>query len=469
MKLTACTFALVSFALVPACVDDQPEVGSTEQAISWGTLPAPGPTTIHTPVGLALDIEEGVGVPLQVRKNQTFYINQIDLRTHADTTVDEGIDALKATGDFASADWQSTALEDQSFVNLPNPDGTFVRRRMYRDARWMENPSIFFVEQLDARGVLRGVPVIVDTGLSQLRTDIDSFFTRRMRAIQWTNDCASKTDCSHAHSFMEEALVELRYANGPNPGFQMDSATTQLRVTWTANGKRYVIPVTQVANPTWDYGFKIDLAVLTRPAADGTYAPGQQLEVQFTLRDGSGKPLHPPGVLPTFLDYLTGNTPSGIQYWNVSEKVMTYYRRKHKEKQMVVAIDGPVQDTGPGRTTLDFFGQIATTVDGSLITATNAADGFFAEASAVPQWKVLGGFLPIDSPVTDRVTFTLPADAHPGTYKIAMKARRSYLGEELPRGSVISIQVGTTQHTAKTFTTGGCTTCHNGGSRPHLR
>src|SRR6185369_13701652 len=138
-----------------------------------------------------------------------------------------------------------------------------------------------------------------------------------------------------------------------------------LRVTWTANPNHpYIVPVEQVENPEWDYGFQIDLAVTTPPAADGTYAPGQVLDIEFTLRDGSGKALHPPGVLPTFLDYLSGNTPSGIQYWDVRERVATYYRRKHKEKQMVIAINGPMQNTQTIHDTIDFVGSIITSPDG---------------------------------------------------------------------------------------------------------
>ncbi len=455
---------LLAFAILASCVDD-PDTATDEQSIAWGELPPPGPTTINTPVGLALDIDDGVAAPMQVRKNQTFYINQIDMRAHIDTTVDEGVNGLAHAGDFAGLDWRGTKLADESFVYLPNGDGTFTRRRMYRESRWMEQPSFFVIEQLDTRGRLRGVPIIVDTGLAHLRTPFDSFFARRLRGIQWTNNCVSKTDCSTATSFMEEALVELRYAGGPHPNFQLDSATTQLRVTWTANNnRRYIIPITQVAAPTWDYGFGIDLQVLTPPGPNGVYAPGTSLSVQFTLRDGSGKRLHAPGTLPSFVNYLTGNNPAGIDYWNVAEKVMTYYRRKHKEKQMVVAIDGPVQDTVPVRETLDFFGQIFTTTDGALVTATNATNGFYGEAAAVPPWKTLVGIDPITTPVSDTVTFQLPADAKPGTYKVFMKARRSYLGEELPRTAVISIQVGTTQKTSKTFSTGGCKACHNGSS-----
>lgn len=465
-KTTRVLCALTAFMSATGCVEaDEPQVDTVESAISWGALPPPGPTTIHTPVGLAIEINDGVAAPLRVRKNQTFYINQLDLRAHVDTSVDQGVAALAHSGDFAGLDWRGTKLVDQSFVELPNADGTFTRRRMYRDARWMEYPSFFIIEQLDAHGHLRGFPIVVDTGLANIRTGFDSFFARRLRGIQWTHDCASKTDCSTANSFMEEALVELRYAGGPRPGFQFHSATTQLRVTWTANQfKRYTIPVTQVAAPEWDYGLGIDLEVTTPAQPNGTYAPGQTLNVRFTLRDGSGKRLHPQGTMPTLLDYLTANNPSGIDYWNFSELVMTYYRRKHKERQMVVTINGPIQDSDVVRDTLDFFGQVFTTPDGALVTATNAQNGFHGQAAAVPEWKVLAGISPPTTPVSDSVTFTLPPDAKPGTYKIAMKARRTYLGEEVPRTQVISIQVGTKRKTKAKLSTGGCKSCHRGDS-----
>ncbi|MBA3540449.1 MAG: cytochrome c3 family protein [Deltaproteobacteria bacterium] len=449
--------------LLAACAHDTLETNA--QDVSWGTFPTPGATTKDTPIGLALEINDGTPVPLRVRKNQRFYINQIDLRAHIDATTDEGVAGLDQHGDFADLDWRRTAFADESFVPTPNPDGTFTRRRMYREARWMDLPSVFVIEQLGADGRVSGSPIVVDTGHEYLRTNVDSFFTRRLRAIQWTNDCAATDDCSSAHNFMEEALVELRYSNGPNPSFQFDSATTQLRVSWTANNDHgYTIPVQQIANPEWDYGFGIDLAVTTPPQANGTYAPGQVLDVKFTLRDGAGKALHDPGVLPTFLDYLAGNTPSGINYWNVTEKVMTYYRRKHKEKQMLIAIDGPVQNTGAIHEEVDFFTGIFTSADGAVVTAKPAEQGFYGEAASVPAWATLIGLTPPDAPVGDTVQLTLPLDAQPGTYKIVMKARRSYLGEEIPRAKVIEIQVGTTQHTTKQFNTGNCETCHSNGS-----
>ncbi|MFT3696798.1 MAG: hypothetical protein QM831_26895 [Kofleriaceae bacterium] len=454
----------MSVVALAACATDP--VASDQQDISWGGLPAPGPTTIKTPIGLALDIEDGVPVPIKARKNQTFYINNIDMRAHIETTVDEGVAGLAHAGDFAGANWTGATDVDQSFVYLPNNDGTFTRRRFFRDAKWMNDPSAFLIEQIDAKGHLLALPIVVDSGLLGLRTGIDSFFDRRMRAIQWTNDCASKTDCTTAHNFEEEALVELRYSNGVKPGFQLTSATTALRVTWTANGKAYTIPVEQVANPEWDYGFNIALAMQTPPDADGTYHAGEEIAVQWTLTDGSGKRLHPVGSMPTLADYVGGNDPAGIDYWNQGERVATYYRRKFLEKQMNVAIAGPMQDTGAIRDTIDLINAIFASPDGSVTSASPSVQGFYGAAASVPSWATMIGVIPADAPVADSAKFTIPADAKPGTYKIAMKARRSYMGEELARAATMTIQVGTTTVTHKVLDTGNCAQCHNGGGDP---
>jgi hypothetical protein len=451
--------AIIMIWTAASCGTLDDDVTATEHHSD--ALPPPGATTIDTPVGLALDIEDGAAVPLKVRANQLFYLDYIDMRAHVDATTDEGVAGLARAGDFADVDWHGTQLVDQSFLSTPNPDGTWTRRRFYRKAAWMDIPSFFIIMQRDAAGHILGVPVITSTGLEYLRLPGDPFFDRRLRAIQWANDCASTTDCSTAHSFTEEALVELRYASGTSPALRIEPRTTQLQVIWTANVRHpYTIPVEQVANPAWDYGLALDLAVTTPPAADGTYAPGQALDVKFTVKDGSGNPL----PMPTFLDYLTGNDPSGVDYWNVNEKTTTYYRRKHKEKQMLVAMMGPMQDTSVIHDTVDLVGQIFASQDGSVTVATPSEQGFFAEAASVPSWLTAIGVAPPDAPIEDTVHFTLPADARAGTYKIVMKARRSYLGQEIPASRVIEIQVGTPQHTQASLDTGPCTSCHSGGS-----
>jgi predicted CXXCH cytochrome family protein len=62
-------------------------------------------------------------------------------------------------------------------------------------------------------------------------------------------------------------------------------------------------------------------------------------------------------------------------------------------------------------------------------------------------------------PVSDILTFTLPADAEAGTYVAAIKARRDYAGEALNRGASAEIQVGQVAPTTFTPKT-ACVTCH---------
>src|ERR1043165_8014402 len=89
-----------------------------------------------------------------------------------------------------------------------------------------------------------------------------------------------------------------------------------------------------------------------------------------------------PGVLPTLQDYQTGNDQGGIDYWNGAEKGKDYYRRKHMEKQMVVAIVGPMQATGTNRDTLDFIAAILGSHDGAVAVAQPDAQGVYAAAAA---------------------------------------------------------------------------------------
>jgi hypothetical protein len=470
----AAVAALASFAVIAACssastVTTGETYAESQTEISGGTLPAPGPTTVDTPIGLAFEIDNGTAVPLQVRAGQRFYVNQIDMRASLTTTVDEGVAGLAKSGDFAKVPWRGVERVDQSFVDTPNADGTSTRRRFFRKAEWMDQPSLFVIEQLDAESHLVAAPLVVDTGLEQLRKTHDSFFDRRMRAIQWTYDCAKGPspalpggDCSTAKSFSEEALIELRYSNGPLPSFKLDARTTQLRVRWSFNSADpYLIPVQQVEKPNWDYGFGIDLKPLTPPNADGTYSPGTSIEFQFTLTDGSGKRLHPEGSMPTYEQYLEGE-PSGIQYYRFfQEPFATYYRRKHREHHLLVSLTGPVQDAQSIHT----VDNLETDVDpatGNIYSAQPGRDGFYGQGAEVPSFGVLlSGAL--STPVTDKVTFAIPADAKPGTYVAAIKGRRNYMGEELPRAMVYPIQVGTTTVTTPKPTVGGCDACHKVG------
>jgi hypothetical protein len=427
------------------------------------------PALASQPVGLALEVDNGVGVALRVKAGQRFFLNQLDLRAAISTTKDQGVDGLRSQGDFTSLAWQGVKLEDNDPLLSANPDGTFTRRRFYRSAQWMEQPSVFTLQPVDAEGRPTGRALPFHIGSEDKRKSNDDFFVRRLRAIQWTNDCGP-TSCAKATRFTEEALVEVRNARSGYQTFTLSPNTRALHLSWSARGstRPYVIPVEQVENPTWAYGFAIDIKPLTAPRADGTYAPGSSVTFQMTLKDGAGKPLHPAGSLPTYFEFLSGQIESGIQYYRgFSDPAATYYRRKHRERNFSVSFVGPAQRIQPIRSIVEMEAFLGP--DDVITIATPERDGLYAQATLVPPANDLfgGAFDPTHAgwaaPVSDTWTNTIPANAEPGTYLVTVKARRVYLGEDVAASQTLKIQVGSPEHTQATLTTGKCSTCHNQG------
>lgn len=420
-------------------------------------------------VGLAIEVDNGVGLPLVVRRGQLFYLNQIDLRASTPATVDEGVAGLAERGDFADLDWTGIHVDDQESILLSSPDGKFRRRRFFRDAAWMLPASTFRLEQVDHRGVRVGGDVVVTTGAEHRLRESDSFFDRRIRAIQWTNDCRTLTDCSGATSFEEEALVELRYAQHPDETFRVDPRAVALRLHWSLRAAPYEIPLAQDPAPPFAYGFRIDAEPVTPPRADGTFAPGSEITFRITLRDGAGHRLHAPGALPSYNDVVFGENPAGIQYYRAFfDPTTTYWRRKHRERMLMAELVGPAQNAQPIRTIIDldkFLGP-----DDVQVTGTLAVDNVHAEFHTFPtSFDLFGGAFDPEhagwaNPVPDTWTHRVPADAPAGTYYLNIKGRRTYQGEDVPASRTIEVQVGSRERTRPTMTTGNCGTCHSGPS-----
>ena len=427
-------------------------------------------TTTDTPIGLALEVENGVGAPVRVRASQKFFIDQIDVRAFVNATQDNpNLEALRASGDFAGLDWRGVELEENEPVLLPNPDGSFTDRRFYRSARWMERRSRMVVWQVDADGRRLGRRVRFSIGSDDRRNRSDAFFVRRLRGIQWANDCASPTDCSTAGSYMEEGLVELRNTNRVRQTLRIHPDTVAIRLSWSARGgEPYEIPVEQVASPDYDYNFNIDLAAVTDPGPEGYYEPGSEVTFQMTLRDGSGTRLHPEGSMPSYAAVVFGADQTGIQYYRgFFDAPATFWRRKHRERGMGAMIIGPNQAIQPIRTIAPLEAFLGP--DPTIPVGVPDRDGVYSEALTIPYSSVIfgGAFVPGNTPWfepnPDTFTFQIPEDAEPGTYRVAIKGRRVYLGQDIPTTTVVEIQVGTLTETYAQETTGPCTSCHSDG------
>lgn len=461
-----------------------PESGSSEEAFAVDSLESeaqalsglddsrrPRPPE---PVGLALEVDNGVGKLVRVRAGGTFFISQIDIRAAVMTFVDnKDLKTLRTTSDFAGLGWTGVRAVDEEPVLLGNP-GAYTRRRFYRGAAWMDVPSFFTVEPVDSRGRLTGLPVLLNIGAEHQRRDrSDDFFIRRLRAIHTTRDCKTPTDCTGAKDFEEEALVEVRnaYDHAKERAITMASGTTALRLRWSLRPfAPYSIPVEQVKNPDYAYGFGIDVAALTPPRRDGTYAPGSEITFQVTLRDGEGKRLHPSGSLPAYNEVAPiGGNAAGIQYYRAFfDATTTYYRRKHRERMLMTQIIGPAQNIQPIRSIIDIDAFLDPEVDEQVV-ATEARDGVYSQFAILPFANIVfrGAFFPgeglWDRPNTDTWQYTIPANATPGTYLVTVKGRRVYLGQDVPGSRTIEIQVGSKKRTEAKLTTGPCNSCHSEG------
>jgi predicted CXXCH cytochrome family protein len=418
-------------------------------------------------VGIALEVEDGRSVPLRLAAGRRYYVDQMDFRASVTADHDNGVDTLSANNAFAALPWGSAVLEDTHFLVLPDGDGMYTRRRFYDNADWMSRDSTITVEQVDATGQALGAIMRFDIGADRPDQGRDAFFIRRLRAIQWTYDCPGSDDCTGARDFLEEALVELRHA-ARRDVFELDTETTGLRVRWSLLlGTGYLIPVEQVQKPEYDYGFTIDVEPLTPARPDGTYAPGSAIDFRISLRDGSGRRLHPKGSLPTYNEVIAGHD-AGIQYYRAFFDATTvYYRRKHRERMFMVQMIGPAQDVQPIHSVVPLAAFLAPDDDVQHIGLPQR-DGVFADFLTFPVGRNLlgGGFEPDhrswDLPVSDTWTFEIPDNARSGTYLVTAKARRVYLGQDIPFTRTIELQVGQPQRTQVPLNTGPCTNCHSG-------
>jgi hypothetical protein len=457
--------------LLAAC--GGPELAAEDAAAGQAQAQSKRGPSAPAAVGLALEVENGEGKLLRVKAGETFYINQLDIRAAVSVTGnDPRLTTLRTQSDFAGLGWGGLRKVDEEPVLLGGP-GAFTRRNFYRDAAWMDVPSFFTVEPVDSSGRPTGAAVKLNAGSnSKRRGNKDDFFVRRFRAIQHFFDCASPTDCSTARNIQEEALVELRnaYNHAQAQTLTFSPATAGLRLRWSLRPSApWLIPVEQVANPPYGYGFSMDVAALTPPGADGTYAPGSEISFQLTLRDGAGQRLHPAGSLPSYNEVAFIGNEAGIQYYRAFfDATTTYYRRKHRERMLMSQIIGPAQDIQPIRSIVDIDAFLDPAVDEPVI-ATQERDGVFAQFTTLPFANILfrGAFFPGENlwarPNTDTWKYTLPANAKPGTYLVTVKGRRTYLGEDLPASRTIEIQVGQQERTHATLTTGPCNTCHSQG------
>ena len=414
-------------------------------------------------VGLSLFFRNGQMAPLTLVGAPPRYLQEVDIAVTTPTsTTDQGITPLIHGGELAGLNWNGVhPVEDDWRQEV---DTSWTLQRFYRGAKWMEQPSHFTVRAVNAAGRPVGQPLEAQAGKDDKWQNGDDAFVRRFVVRQIVRGCPAIYDCTGATSFTGQALVQLRDALNPNERSAVIPAeATALRLSWSDDPDNERTVAVSHASPSsfpFGYGLQLSLNVLNPPPA-GFFLPGEAIKVRLTYLDGHGNRLHPLGSLPTLLDFVTGTVPSGIRYFDgFSLFPTTYYALKHREGNTIVTLAGPTSDLKTPSKTLQVFEFFGPQVE----VASAAVDGYSAAAAFVPPALVQFGVLPANTPVSDEVTFQVPADAMPGTYVMTFKGRRDWGGEALNRGTTTTIQVGTLTSTPFVAKTGPCNTCHTGES-----
>ena len=438
-----------------------------EQAVIDSTSAAAEATASGLePIGLGLFFRDGSALPLDLGSAAARFIQELDIVASVTTETDQGVTPLSTSGDLADLDWSGISLVEEDW--RPAADGSLQRQRFYRGARWMEQSSLFILYASSSNGVPIGTPIVAPAG-SERPKPSDAFFVRRFVARQVTTGCTAVGDCSAATSYTAQGLVQLREATRPGQSARsIPPSATRLNLFWSAQpGRVRSVDLTSNGDPpsAMGFGFQPSLEVLTAAENGNYYLPGQSIRLRATLRDAEGRRLHEEGELPTYADFLDGGTDSGLHYFDPTLNTTLYYALKKREGLMIVSLSGPTDrlkvplgTVGPA----EFFAP-------QVPVATTALDGYSAVVAAIPPVVVMFGGDPNlwSTPVSDEVTFTIPSDALPGTYVLALKARRDFAGEPINRGVTTTIQVGTAQQTVFAPQT-RCTTCHRDSARSSL-
>src|SRR5262245_27756457 len=179
------------------------------------------------PIGLSLFFRDGAAQHITLAGDAPRYLQEIDIVATVPTQGDQGIEPLIHNSELASLDWSGVEMVEEDWRAAG--DGTFIRQRFYRNARWMEKPSLFLVTPTDDRGRPVGLPLIANAGKDDLlNKSSDDAFVRRFVARQVAFGCPSRGDCGGA-SFIAQGLAQLRDALNPQQrALRIPSRATRL-------------------------------------------------------------------------------------------------------------------------------------------------------------------------------------------------------------------------------------------------
>ncbi|MFY0524856.1 hypothetical protein ACN28I_17465 [Archangium gephyra] len=371
---------------------------------------------------------------------------------------------------FKSLDWGGLAVGREEWKNLNN-DASYQREIFYENAGWMlSDDDTFTLEVLDAGGTVRSSTTykrkdfLAETHVTG-RTRV-SFTTMGLTRPLFPNDPSMHVDLMGPPPvFLTGVKVSLANSTDPFKSFRMPQLTGEgvIRVTWSLMPEEpFLFPVTFVPEQSREPScYKLDAsglattervpcgfglqqaALISRPANGKFFQPGETVDFTISLRDGDGNGLHSRDGLPSYNQYMAGES-NGIAYFN--DSMLTTYRDASSSESGFKVV-GPLQEFRP-------------------VYGTYTRPYFSYPQASEPYYYLDPGakFLPRAAEQTPpaRWAVKLPPDAKPGTYAIFLKGHRNFMGERLNRLEPFFFQVGQEQATTYPGRVGNCQMCHNG-------
>jgi hypothetical protein len=231
--------------------------------------------------------------------------------------------------------------------------------------------------------------------------------------------------------------------------FYIPPNTAFLELTWSQLPMTpFRVPLDFDATSPYDYGFEVDFDI-SAPASGNFFEAGEELEISLSLKDKNGVRLHPQGQLPTYRQFMEGDS-AGIAYYSSADEPCMPYWGDCRLNIFEVEIAGPSHR-----------------IEQSYLEGPT--ENYFSAGVAIPAMDIVfGGFQDPDiwdTPLSDRVTFKLPADAFPGSYVAIVKASRVFKGEASHRMVSKTFQVGSNNKTEFNPKAENCDLCHTANAR----
>lgn len=429
--------------------------------------------------------------PMQIEAGTNYFLNQLTIanqaiNVHTDpANLGQVQDWVENLPPFNKLDWTGLGIssDEWDLSGISITPLAWTRTVLFDGANWQKvHDDTFKVEVIDPDGNVRATQVYANEDFLVQNPAINH------NIIRWDMDSVAKpsspddTSVTPAPdpppgfppndpvSFRSMFKIEHEIAIHPNKQLAIPAGLAGdgvIRVTWSQLPNdpfnfpvRFVDPATVPANCYSGADWTTPVAcsfgndpqiTFDRPQNGQYYVPGETVHVHFAVKDSNGNYLHPKDHLPSFADYLAGKS-NGILYFDN----VTVVGLDETDSISAWQATGPKQDMKPvySLSSKQFF-KVQT-----LAFAPGLGNTPALPVNPLISFNVFPGAQRGYIPTT--WAFTLPSDAHAGTYTAYLKINRFFMGERFTKMKAFDFQVGTLDKTKFPGEVGNCQICHRG-------